>query len=61
MTALISEHLTNEPIGMPDPPVIVVVAAVLFVLGANACYTGGWIGELIVGAPGRINQSSSAR
>jgi len=33
---------------MPDPPVIAVVGAVLFVLGANACYTGGWIGELLV-------------
>ena len=48
VTALISEHLTNEPIGMPDPPVLAVVGAVVFVLGANACYTGGWIGELIV-------------
>jgi hypothetical protein len=48
VTALISEHLTNEPIGMPDPPVLALVGAVLFVLGANACYTGGWIGELIV-------------
>jgi hypothetical protein len=48
VTALISEHLINEPIGMGDPPVLAVVGAVLFVLGANACYTGGWIGELIV-------------
>jgi hypothetical protein len=48
VTALISEHLIGEPIGMPDPPVLAVVGAVLFVLGANACYTGGWIGELIV-------------
>ena len=47
-TAVISEYLTGEPIGMPDPPVIVVVAAVLFVVGANVCYTGGWIGELLV-------------
>ena len=48
LTAVISEYLTGEPIGMPDPPVIVVVAAVLFVVGANVCYTGGWIGELLV-------------
>ena len=48
VTALISEHFLGEPIGMPDPPVIAVVGAVLFVLGANACYTGGWIGELLV-------------
>ena len=48
LTAVISEYLTGEPIGMPDPPVFVVVAAVLFVVGANVCYTGGWIGELLV-------------
>jgi hypothetical protein len=48
MTALISEELLGQPIGMQDPPVLAVVGAVLFVLGANACYTGGWIGELIV-------------
>ncbi len=48
MTALISERFLGEPIGMPDPPVIAVVGAVLFVLGANACYTGGWVGELLV-------------
>jgi hypothetical protein len=28
LTAVISEYLTGEPIGMPDPPVIVVVAVV---------------------------------
>jgi hypothetical protein len=48
VTALISERVLGEPIGMPDPPVIAVAGAVLFVLGANACYTGGWIGELLV-------------
>ena len=48
LTALIAEELLGQPIGMPDPPVLAVVAAVVFVLGANACYTGGWIGELVV-------------
>jgi hypothetical protein len=48
LTALISEQLLAEPIGMPDPPVLVVVAVVFYVLGANVCYTGGWIGELVV-------------
>ena len=48
LTALISEQLLGEPIGMPDPPVRIVFAVVLFVVGANACYTGGWIGELLV-------------
>ena len=48
LTAVISEQLTGEPIGMPDPPLVAIVAAVLFVVGANVCYTGGWIGELLV-------------
>ena len=48
LTAAISEQLSGEPIGMPDPPVLIVAAVVFYVVAANACYTGGWVGELVV-------------
>jgi hypothetical protein len=47
-TAAISERLLGEPIGMPDPPIFAVLGAVAFVVGANVCYTGGWVAELLV-------------
>ena len=47
-TAFISERLFGVPIGMPDPPIFAVLGVVVFAVGANVCYTGGWIVELIV-------------
>lgn len=47
-TAAISERLLGVPFGMPDPPIIAVLGAVVFVIGANVCYAGGWIAELLV-------------
>jgi hypothetical protein len=47
-TALVSEWLFSTPIGMPDPPIFAVIGAVVFAVGANVCYAGGWVAELIV-------------
>jgi len=48
IVALISERLLGGPIGMPDPPIVAVLGVVLFAAGANVCYTGGWLAELLV-------------
>jgi hypothetical protein len=48
LTALVSERLLGVPIGMPDPPIIAVFGVILFGVATNVCYTGGWIGELVV-------------
>ena len=43
----ISESKGGEPVGMPDG-IFLLVAPILFGIGANACYTAGWITELVV-------------
>lgn len=48
LIALISEHVIGERIGWPDPPLIAVLAVALYAIGANVCFTGGWISELVV-------------
>jgi hypothetical protein len=46
-SAAIAEKLFNEPIGWPDPPFFAIIGVILYAIGANGCYTGGWIAELI--------------
>jgi len=46
-TAVIAEKLFNEPIGWPDPPLFAIIGVILYVIGANVCYTAGWLAELI--------------
>jgi hypothetical protein len=46
-SAAIAEKLFNEPIGWPDPPFFAIIGVILYAIGANVCYTGGWIAELI--------------
>ena len=46
-SAAIAEKLFNEPIGWPDPPLFAIIGIILYAVGANICYTGGWIAELI--------------
>jgi hypothetical protein len=41
-----SEQRWGEPMGIPDPPIIAMVAVVAYGLAANICYTGGWVAEL---------------
>ncbi len=47
LTALVCEKVIGEPIGMPDPPIILVLGVVLYGIAANICYTLGWVGELM--------------
>src|SRR5580692_11679430 len=46
--SVIADALIHDPIGMPDPPMFGVVAAVLYGIMANICYTGGWMAELLL-------------
>jgi ABC-type branched-subunit amino acid transport system permease subunit len=32
----------------PDPPLFAVFGIILYAIGANVCFTGGWITELII-------------
>lgn len=45
---LISNKLTSEPIGIPDPPILVPLGIIAYGIMANVCYTGGWITELLL-------------
>ena len=47
LSAAVAEKLSNEPIGWPDPPLFAVIGIILYAVGANVWYTGGWIAELI--------------
>lgn len=46
LSALISEPLVGEPIGLPDPPIFMVLGILAYGILANICFTGGWIVEL---------------
>jgi len=45
---VISEPLMGEPIGIPDPPILVPLGILAYGIMANVCYTGGWIAELLL-------------
>jgi len=46
-TAYVTEKFVGETIGLPDPPMFAVAAAIFYGLMANICFTGGWILELV--------------
>ncbi len=46
-SAMVAEKLVGEPIGWPDPPFVAIIGVILCGVGANVCYTGGWVGELL--------------
>ena len=46
--AVAGEIFFGVPFGMPDPPILAVAAVVVYALGANVCFAGGWIAELTV-------------
>ena len=48
VTGLITETYLGEPIGIPDPPFLAILAVLFYGVMANICYTGGWMAELIV-------------
>jgi hypothetical protein len=43
-----SYFLFDSEFGLPDPPLFALVGILLYGLGANVCFTGGWLAELIV-------------
>lgn len=45
---VVSEPLVGEPIGIPDPPILVPLGIIFYGIMANVCYTGGWIAELLL-------------
>lgn len=47
-TATVCEHFIGEPIGLPDPPFLAILAVIAYGAMANVCFTGGWIAELLV-------------
>ena len=42
--------LFNGDFAVPDPPLLPVFFVIFYVFVANLCYTGGWVGELVVRA-----------
>lgn len=46
VAAIASEKL-GEPLGLPDPPIIAVFAVLGYGIGANICFTGGWLAEIV--------------
>src|SRR5579875_1137121 len=46
--ALTADSLVGEPIGMSDGPLLGLFMIVPYALLANACYTAGWISELVL-------------
>lgn len=48
ITGALCEHFVGDPIGIPDPPFVALLAVVAYGVMANVCYTGGWVAELLV-------------
>lgn len=48
VTGILCEHFLGDPIGIPDPPFIAILAVAAYGVMANLCYTGGWMAELLV-------------
>jgi hypothetical protein len=46
-SATMAEKFVHEPFSWPDPPLFAIIGVVLYAILANACYTGGWLAELI--------------
>ena len=48
LVAWLSERWLGIPVGVPDPPVLVVLGVLVYGVAANVCYTGGWVAEWLV-------------
>jgi hypothetical protein len=46
--AAIASEIFNEPLGLPDPPILAVFGVIAYGIAANVCYTGGWLTEWVV-------------
>jgi len=42
---LLSEPLVGAAIGIPDPPIFMLLGIIAYGIAANVCYTAGWIVE----------------
>lgn len=47
LTALVTEKLFGEPIGLSGSPLFEILAVVIYAIMANVCFTGGWILEVL--------------
>jgi hypothetical protein len=45
-SSLVGEKYLGEPIGLPDPPLFAIFAAIAYGIMANVCFAGGWIAEI---------------
>lgn len=57
--AFTADALVGEPIGMSDGPLLGIFMIVPYALLANACYTAGWITELIVKTTRTANDTAA--
>lgn len=48
VVAAIASEIFNEPLGLPDPPILAVFGVIAYGIAANVCYTGGWLTEWVV-------------
>src|SRR5207247_8474061 len=48
------ERSRGVPLGLPSPPLLVVIAVAAYLIVANIFYTGGWILELLVDPSARV-------
>jgi hypothetical protein len=46
--AFTCQHSRGIALGLPNPPLLVLIAVAAYWIVANVCYTGGWILELLV-------------
>ncbi len=49
VTSIICEKRIGVAIGMPDPPIFAIFGIVAYGMAANACFTAGWVVELVLG------------
>ena len=48
ISATFGEIFLAQAIGLPDPPIIMILGILLYGIMANILYTGGWVIELVV-------------
>lgn len=48
VTSIVAESLLGVPIGMPDPPIFAIIFAFVYACIANACFTFGWVVEILL-------------
>ncbi len=54
-TAFVCSSGGGEPIGLPDPPILLPFGIIAFGVFANVFYTAGWIAELLIARIWRVD------